>query len=407
MVTHPGVVPRLMNGADLFLPGVIMPSEGFGVLKVGQKRAIKVNGNGLIVGVGTSSVDTKMIKNSGLVGVGLEILHRYGDHLFLFGPSHLSPETLFRLSHTDEKEVADLAEGSSDQKQLNGEQLCEALGISADPAQFMDSQPLATSSDPDGTCISSPDLDALAKSPAEKEVSVGSRTAAVAVFEGAEVHDLEKGNHDDLSDRPELHIPHGAKSSAAEPKPEVADGKLEKEEEQEQEEEEEEAKEEKEESLTPGQMDELLELALLFALKTSVTDSVLPLDPSELLSKHMLHCNPTRFKLDAKLSTYKQMAKFLKEMSKRGWLSLKEKKQGPMVTVVNRASRAYVDFALTPDLLAKRKRADKQRAKHCAEKAREKETLLKEALEPPQGSAVEQAVLCLLHLRNSARVPYE
>ena len=98
MLTHAGVVPRLLNGADLFLPGVLPPSDHFRSLKSNQKRSVQVASNGMVVGVGLTCVDATHIRTNGMVGVGLQVLHRYGDYLWQFGPAHLPPQEIQRLS---------------------------------------------------------------------------------------------------------------------------------------------------------------------------------------------------------------------------------------------------------------------------------------------------------------------
>jgi len=67
----------------------------------------------------------------------------------------------------------------------------------------------------------------------------------------------------------------------------------------------------------------------------------------------MMHCNLSRYRLNVKHSSFKQMTKFLKAMSKRGWLVTKTQgRDGELVVSgVNRSSRAYVDQPLTKDAL--------------------------------------------------------
>mmetsp|Transcript_13363 Transcript_13363/g.1958 ORF Transcript_13363/g.1958 Transcript_13363/m.1958 type:complete len:127 (-) Transcript_13363:111-491(-) len=58
-------------------------------------------------------------------------------------------------------------------------------------------------------------------------------------------------------------------------------------------------------------MDEYIKEAFLNCLKISVTDKILPLDPSILYSTHMLTCKNEAVTVDIKNSSYKKIGKFV------------------------------------------------------------------------------------------------
>jgi len=92
---HPNMMPELtihaqvskfvLNGADLMLPGLIVPANGvagFGSVSKGQKRCITCEGNPYPIAVGKMLVNQSQMEK--LKGKGLEVLHVFKDTLWEF-----------------------------------------------------------------------------------------------------------------------------------------------------------------------------------------------------------------------------------------------------------------------------------------------------------------------------------
>ncbi|KAL9898761.1 eukaryotic translation initiation factor 2D [Glossina fuscipes fuscipes] len=88
--THPEVLPRLSNGADLMLPGVIPMGTGmnvYGRYKQGQLVAVNLTSNKAAIGVGILPRSSDDLYMSGGYGVGVKILHVFGDKLWSHEPT--------------------------------------------------------------------------------------------------------------------------------------------------------------------------------------------------------------------------------------------------------------------------------------------------------------------------------
>ncbi|XP_010864083.1 eukaryotic translation initiation factor 2D [Esox lucius] len=83
--TWPPVIQKLAGGADLMLPGVVVPSGGLPEVKKGDCCAVKVVGNKAPVAVGTATMTTAEMRSLAMKGRGVSILHSYLDSLWAFG----------------------------------------------------------------------------------------------------------------------------------------------------------------------------------------------------------------------------------------------------------------------------------------------------------------------------------
>ncbi|KAJ8016133.1 hypothetical protein DPEC_G00004020 [Dallia pectoralis] len=83
--TWPPVLKRLAGGADLMLPGVVVPPRGLPEVKRGDCCAVKLVGNRAPVAVGTAIMATAEMQSMGMKGRGVSILHSYQDSLWAFG----------------------------------------------------------------------------------------------------------------------------------------------------------------------------------------------------------------------------------------------------------------------------------------------------------------------------------
>ncbi|XP_053310396.1 eukaryotic translation initiation factor 2D [Spea bombifrons] len=79
------VLEKLIGGADLMLPGVVVPSSGLPEVQRGTLCAITVVGNRAPVAVGIATMSTKEMLASGMKGKGINVLHTYRDQLWAFG----------------------------------------------------------------------------------------------------------------------------------------------------------------------------------------------------------------------------------------------------------------------------------------------------------------------------------
>ena len=75
------VSPKVLGGADLFLQGVLPPSEGGEVPQflAGTAMALCARDNPLPFAVGTMAVSRAEADREGMKGRGLTVLHSFGD----------------------------------------------------------------------------------------------------------------------------------------------------------------------------------------------------------------------------------------------------------------------------------------------------------------------------------------
>ncbi|KAL7884271.1 hypothetical protein AOLI_G00070410 [Acnodon oligacanthus] len=87
------VVQKLIGGADLMLPGVVVSSAGLPDVKKGDCCAINVVSNRAPVAVGTAALSSSDMRSSGMKGKGVSVLHTYMDQLWAFGNKTAPPVT--------------------------------------------------------------------------------------------------------------------------------------------------------------------------------------------------------------------------------------------------------------------------------------------------------------------------
>lgn len=88
--THPQVLPKLANGADLMLPGVVKEGsdlKSFGRFQKGDIVAVNLTSNTSAVGIGTLARDSEDLYMSGGQGICVKMLHVFGDKLWAIEPS--------------------------------------------------------------------------------------------------------------------------------------------------------------------------------------------------------------------------------------------------------------------------------------------------------------------------------
>ncbi|NXS31131.1 EIF2D factor, partial [Pomatostomus ruficeps] len=114
--TWPPVLQKLAGGADLMLPGVVVPPSGLPRVQRGTLCAVTLLGNRAPVAVGVATMSTEEMLAAGMKGKGFAVLHTHLDHLWECGDKS-SPPTLAPL-------VTDAAaeERAGDEQELQGKE---------------------------------------------------------------------------------------------------------------------------------------------------------------------------------------------------------------------------------------------------------------------------------------------
>ncbi|KAJ6659907.1 hypothetical protein lerEdw1_018363 [Lerista edwardsae] len=139
--TWPPVLQKLVGGADLMLPGVIVPSSGFPQVDRGTLCAITVVGNRVPVAIGIAIMSTTEMVAAGMKGKGFTVLHTYMDHLWGFGDK-TCPPTIAPL----EAEPAEMEGAENEKQEDEGEEgnAPESNSLPVDPPLQPDAEYLST-----------------------------------------------------------------------------------------------------------------------------------------------------------------------------------------------------------------------------------------------------------------------
>ncbi|XP_037680792.1 eukaryotic translation initiation factor 2D [Choloepus didactylus] len=89
--TWPLVLEKLAGGADLMLPGLVVPPAGLPQVQKGDLCAISLVGNRAPVAIGVAAMSTAEMLSAGLKGRGFSVLHTYQDHLWRSGDKSSPP----------------------------------------------------------------------------------------------------------------------------------------------------------------------------------------------------------------------------------------------------------------------------------------------------------------------------
>jgi translation initiation factor 2D len=121
--THKHVFSKLINGADLMLPGLILPSGGVTLqtlrhIKRDDLCSICLDDNRYPIGIGQTTMDGEDMYMSGMKGRGILTLHLYQDALWNIGPRSEVPyeKEQQELVITDQEK--DVAQASNDMSTL-------------------------------------------------------------------------------------------------------------------------------------------------------------------------------------------------------------------------------------------------------------------------------------------------
>ncbi|XP_071500611.1 eukaryotic translation initiation factor 2D-like [Diadema antillarum] len=266
--TWPPVLEKLRGGADLMLPGVVVPPEGLPRVEKSQLCGVNLMGNLAPVAIGTAALSSSDMVASAMKGKGLLTIHSLGDHLWEAGNKSIPPQIDPKVNSQSGAEMND--ESDTDRtvggdNQAESEQRITAEDAEKNGADCGENTRTGESGDGVAEEMSSMSLD-----PADGAV----------------------GGSDE-----------GAQG--------------------------EEEEEEEDYGLSPADiMDQLLYQCLLHSLKKKVKPSDLPLLTSTFYRNYILPCCPEGKTLDIKKSSYKKLSKFLEAMQDRRLLEVKEAKKG-------------------------------------------------------------------------------
>ncbi|KAM7335884.1 hypothetical protein ACRRTK_004377 [Alexandromys fortis] len=152
--TWPLVLEKLAGGADLMLPGVVVPPTGLPPVQQGDLCAIALVGNRAPVAIGVAAMSTAQMLASGLKGKGFSVLHTYQDHLWKSGdksaPPAIAPLAVNPTDSSEEKVDLGLQgnlssltlEGEEETRKLHHSEASEDTSSGALSQHSLDGKPL-------------------------------------------------------------------------------------------------------------------------------------------------------------------------------------------------------------------------------------------------------------------------
>ncbi|XP_041052307.1 eukaryotic translation initiation factor 2D isoform X1 [Carcharodon carcharias] len=274
--TWPAVLTKLTGGADLMLPGVVVPPSGLPEVRQGDLCAVNLVGSRAPVAIGLATMPTTEMLAADMKGKGVTTLHTYLDQLWAFGEKTNPP--VIPHVYCDPGEIGDQMEKEEEEK---GEE--EKVIINTNDIENVTAVLDSTEND-------APDMDSLCLNVETESEHVSSATGQAIDSEAhdSEIVDLKEITEDSENDQDT---------------PEII-------------------------GTVQEQMDELLLQCFLHALKFKVKKADLPLLTSTFLKVHVYPCCPEGRQLDIKKSSYKKLSKFLQTMQQRQVVQVKELSKG-------------------------------------------------------------------------------
>ncbi|XP_019747171.1 eukaryotic translation initiation factor 2D isoform X2 [Hippocampus comes] len=142
--TWPPVLHKLIGGADLMLPGVVVPSGGLPDVTQGGPCAVTLVNNKAPVAIGTAAISSAEMLRVGMKGRGVCILHTYMDHLWAFGDKSgpptfpeaegQPPDAIDGKYVADEQEEGEEVEEEGEQSAVQDQQASEPVKDQVCPA---------------------------------------------------------------------------------------------------------------------------------------------------------------------------------------------------------------------------------------------------------------------------------
>ncbi|XP_007897737.1 eukaryotic translation initiation factor 2D [Callorhinchus milii] len=278
VTTWPAVLEKLAGGADLMLPGVVVPPSGLPDILQGDLCAVNLVGSRAPIAVGLACMTTAQMVAARMKGKGISVFHTYHDQLWAFGERSSPP----LIAH----KFCDLGE-SGDQLEVEEEEERELSLNGINSGNEEAPRDLMEGDIPDVTEDDVPDVHKLCLNAETESEGLNSGTDRVGDCETCAI------DPDGATDNATVHQENTEDTGA-----------------------------------TQEQMDELLLQCFLHALKFKVKKEDLPLLTSTFLRNRMYPCCPEGRQLDIKKSSYKKLSKFLQSMQQRQMLKVDELSKG-------------------------------------------------------------------------------
>ncbi|KAL4235828.1 Eukaryotic translation initiation factor 2D [Mactra antiquata] len=276
------VFKKLLDGADLMLPGVIVREQLTpNTFKHVQKRqvcSINILGNKSPVAVGETLISGEDFYDSGMKGKGIHPCHLYGDELWLFGdkssPPVLEDEPLPDMYNTEIEDTANPV--------YNDNNVENNIGTTADNTETVgESQ----------------------REEADNIVDDIKQIESLTVDDSVNDTGACGGDADEVTN-----IVDDSNNDTIEPVNDSSDTKM--------------------SVISPDEMDKLLEFCFLCSIKSSLKKSDLPISTGTFYKQHVMKYCPSDKILDVKKSSFKKLSKFLQKQSKTGIITVKELSKG-------------------------------------------------------------------------------
>ncbi|KAI9136299.1 hypothetical protein BKA69DRAFT_1129219 [Paraphysoderma sedebokerense] len=157
VTTHNYVLGKVFGGADLMLPGLILPTEGYPKVQQGDAIGICLHSSKTVLAVGISEVSQDQVNNMNeKKGKAVRVIHTYKDSLWAFGDKSNPPDV--NADEVQAEEMEDTGEETIE-SQLESTSIDEHQ---SQPQVNDGAEVLATSSSQLST-VSTEDMDLLLK----------------------------------------------------------------------------------------------------------------------------------------------------------------------------------------------------------------------------------------------------
>ncbi|XP_071453389.1 eukaryotic translation initiation factor 2D [Hetaerina americana] len=310
--THPEVFAKLVGGADLMLPGVVLEEpytiKSFGNVKKGDLVSVNLSDNRAPVAVGTAALSSFDMYMSAKRGKGVHIVHYNWDFLcanIKMNPPNLGPPPIIRSLYSCEEKLQmdpSLMYAGGDNIMIGSNALQDIIAPKLDEIGFESE---------------SVENERVEHCNSEIGGELSSRESVLMSLEELEIGD-EMGTSEPKNDSDLRHVSEnsGVEMDAIAMQSSKDDLAV--------------INSDCENSgiSVQGSMDRLLEYCLLKALKTSAKKLSLPLLTSNFFKLHMITACPKGESLDVKKSSYKKVSKFLKEIEEKGVIEIRELSKG-------------------------------------------------------------------------------
>lgn len=310
--TWSDVVPKLCRGADLMLPGIILPDgnsfgpKSFGNLQKGDICAVNLITNKACIAVGITALSSEDMFVSGKRGKGVTILHTYSDHLWSLGdkspPPNLPPPFERNVISSDFIDSTASVKSELDDKGT----VAESSNMDSTNATVLQKLEVLSIDSTDNTVsyVSEEERKTLSATNDENDISAVSQ-------------EEEKDNTEQENDNQELT-----------PEDKICDPNVLR-------------------TVQFESADSLLIYCFLKAWKTCAKKVELPLLTSKFYKVYLLASIPSGCNLDIKKTSYKKFGKFLAAMQEKGLIKVKELSKGvESIVEVNLLHPDLKDFSI-------------------------------------------------------------